>query len=363
MEDNINMPENNENKVEEVKNTTPLVNNSEEVKIVTPPVNNLSETKTIAPTGNNSGEIKNTIPLNKNLEESHVAPLENEKDILNQKVETAKHSKATKISIAAAVTTVVATGAVVGGLILTSDSLSKVTYILNNKEVEIQVDKKNTLASIQKPSIDGYDFEGWYADEQLTVKLKDDFKFTSDITIYPKFVPKNCQVEYYANDGTGEVVFQEVVFDGEYKLIRNEFVRENYVFVGWSEDKDAHYTDENIISPNKSVTLVTEGFKYYAIWKGETKKITFNTPELLVNGETYTFEKTSCLYGETFTLPAIDGEISNTNDKLTKFAGYLINDEVFNVGDEITITENTIIKINWEERDSILYFNLNLPAG
>jgi len=350
MEDNINMPENNENKVEEVKNTTPLVNNSEEVKIVTPPANNSSETK-------------NTIPLNKKLEENPVTPLENEKDILNQKAESAKHSKATKISIAAAVTAVVATGAVVSTLVLTADKSNKVTYILNNTEVEIQIDKKNTLASIQKPSIDGYDFEGWYADENLTVKLEEDFKFTEDTTIYPKFVPKNCQVEYYANDGTGEVFFQEVVFDGEYKLIRNEFVRENYVFVGWSEDKDAHYTDENIISPNKSATLVTEGFKYYAIWKGETKKITFNTPELLVNGETYTFEKTSCLYGETFTLPAIDGEISNTNDKLTKFAGYLINDEVFNVGDEITITENTIIKINWEERDSILYFNLNLPAG
>ena len=189
-------------------------------------------------------------------------------------------------------------GAVVGGMILSAPQTRKVVYVVNGQEVELQVDKDKTLAEIQKPVIEGYDFEGWYSDSELTNKLDNNFVFVEDAVIYPKFVPKNCQVEYYANYGTGDVFFQEVVFKSEYKLMENKFERENYVFVGWSIDPNSHYDDENVVKQNKRETLLTEGVKYYAIWKGENRKITFSTPELRVNGEAYKFTKTTCPYGE-----------------------------------------------------------------
>ena len=271
-------------------------------------------------------------------------------------------STAAKVTIAAAVTAVVTAGAVAGVMTFRDDD-NKIVYTVDGQEIEIELDGGSTAISLQKPQVPGYNFGGWYLDEALTQELADDYVFTKDTVIYPKFVPKTCKVEYFANDGTGQAMFQEVVYKTDYKLMASPYERENYIFVGWSEDPEAHYTDEDIVKPNKKRTLFTEGFKYYAIWKGENRKITFSASELRVNGDAYTFTKTNCPYGEKFELPAIDGVVTNATDDTMKFAGYIINGEVFSVGDEITITEDTTISINWEERDSILYFNLNLPAG
>ena len=203
---------------------------------------------------NLSVDAEETENLEENLEES------------SEEKKAKDMAKAAKISIATAVTTVVAAGAVVGGMILSAPQTRKVVYVVNGQEVELQVDKDKTLAEIQKPVIEGYDFEGWYSDAELTNKLDNNFVFVEDAVIYPKFVPKNCQVEYYANYGTGDVFFQEVVFKSEYKLMENKFERENYVFVGWSIDPNSHYDDENVVKQNKRETLLTEGVKYYAIW-------------------------------------------------------------------------------------------------
>ena len=80
--------------------------------------------------------------------------------------------------------------------------------------------------------------------------------------------------------------------------------------------------------PNKKRTLFTEGFKYYAIWKGENRKITFSASELRVNGDAYTFTKTNCPYGEKFELPAIDGVVNkrsstNNNPSASFFVSFL----------------------------------------
>ena len=281
---------------------------------------------------------------------------------------TSSNSKGEKkskkpIIIASIAGTVAAVAALCSTVVLLRDNSSIVTYYVDGQKYEIEIDNKTGSIGKYTPTLKGYDFGGWYFDENLTEKIDDEHRFKDDTVIYPKFVPKTCEVEYFANNGSGESAVQSVVFNTTYTIVENDFTKENYVFVGWSEQPDTHYDDESVISVGEEYTLLTEGKKYYAVWKGVEKSITFSASELKVNGESYTFTNETCPYGEKFILPTLEGEITNSLDYEKKFAGYIVNSEVFSAGTEITITEDIQISINWVDKDSLLYFNLNLPNG
>ena len=272
-------------------------------------------------------------------------------------------TKAQKIAIAAASGVLVA-GATLGTVIaLTRDDKVNVAYYVDGQKYELQIKSASALLNSSVPKVVGYDFAGWYLDEGLTQKVSEDYIFKKDTVVYLKFVPKTCEVEYFANNGTGESAVQNVVFDTEYNIVENAFTRANYTFVGWSESPNTHYEDNGVISVGQARTLTTEGAQYYAVWKGVDKTITFNSSELVVDGENYTFANETIPYGEKYTLPTIDGVVSNKLDYEKKFAGYVINGQVFAAGAEVIIVGDTQISINWTDKDSILYFNLNLPTG
>lgn len=96
-----------------------------------------------------------------------------------------------------------------------------------------------------------------------------------------KVVVTDCNTEvgsirYNANGGIGDAFFQEVVPDTTYKLEKNTFTREDYMFTGWNTKADGSgtsYTDEqevtNLVSAGKKLSL-------YAQWKKYKYTIEFN---------------------------------------------------------------------------------------
>jgi len=271
-------------------------------------------------------------------------------------------SKAAKLSIAIGSSVVVVAGAVVGGIMLTTPSSHTLVYSLNGKEIEIDVKRNTNILDVPKPIIPGYDFQGWYLDPTYTTLVESDFSFKQNMTLYPKFLPKQYLVEYYSNTGDGVSFTQDVYFNTEFVVEDNGFTKQNYVFAGWSTDPNSSANDELILGGFVE-TLETEGLKLYAIWRGENRNISFVTPELRVDSQAYNLEPAIVEYNNTYTLPTIDGEISHATDFTKKFGGWVINGNVYNAGDTITVTENLEISVNWVTKDSMLYFNLNLPVG
>jgi len=81
-------------------------------------------------------------------------------------------------------------------------------------------------------------------------------------------------IRYNANGGIGEDLFQDVVPNTTYKLMKNTYTREDYMFTGWNTKADGSgtsYTDEqevtNLVSIGKRLSLYAQWKKYKYIVK------------------------------------------------------------------------------------------------
>ncbi len=106
---------------------------------------------------------------------------------------------------------------------------------------------------------DGYNFEGWYFDEERTKSVgesgilypsKNLANTENEINLYAKWTPITYTVQFYSNvaDGsvTGTMENQSFTYDVAQDLQVNTFTREGYTFVGWNTVPDGSgetYTD------------------------------------------------------------------------------------------------------------------------
>ena len=243
------------------------------------------------------------------------------------------------------------------------DDNYKFTYLLNGRMIEVEVDKNQSVESIPTPQVKGYAFEGWYKDPTYTVRIEDDYSIDKDISAYPKFVPNKYQVTYNANDGVGSFLNQDVFYNDQYQVLANNFTKDNYTFVGWSTDKDAKYDANNLLKPNQEYTLFTEGLNLYAIWKGVDINVVFDDSNLTVDGNAYQLGDQVIPYGDYYTLPTFTGVAENSSDATLKFAGFVINGNVYQPGSQILVTEDLSITLNWQTANSVLNFNIQAPMG
>ncbi|MBR1985234.1 MAG: leucine-rich repeat protein, partial [Clostridia bacterium] len=189
------------------------------------------------------------------------------------------------------------------------------------------------------------------------------YSIDKDISAYPKFVPNKYQVTYNANDGVGSFLNQDVFYNDQYQVLANNFTKDNYTFVGWSTDKDAKYDANNLLKPNQEYTLFTEGLNLYAIWKGVDINVVFDDSNLTVDGNAYQLGDQVIPYGDYYTLPTFTGVAENSSDATLKFAGFVINGNVYQPGSQILVTEDLSITLNWQTANSVLNFNIQAPMG
>lgn len=116
----------------------------------------------------------------------------------------------------------------------------------------IKATKNEAISAPTAPSKDGFEFDGWYTDKELTVKYDFSQKVSKSFTLYAKWNEKNSETPVW-NNPFGDVDTDDWFFDAV------KYANENSLMSG---------TAENEFDPNGSVTramLVT------ILWRAEGK--------------------------------------------------------------------------------------------
>jgi|GEM_PF-1972422 len=169
----------------------------------------------------------------------------------------------------------------------------------------------------------GYTFDKWntakdgsgtsYSDKEAVKNVR---SVSGGIaTLYAQWKANTYTVTFDANGGTGTMKDQSFTYDKAQNLSTNEFTREGYTFLGWSENSSAAtatYTDGQEVSnltdkANGKVTL-------YAVWKINDYKLTIHYKSV-VDGTTVAEDYvTTVTYGKSYskTSPDVDGYTAKT---------------------------------------------------
>ena len=108
------------------------------------------------------------------------------------------------------------------------------------------------------PPVEGFTFDGWYADDTRTKEFDFSTPITGDTKVYAKWTAKNYEVSFITEHGktpTSQNVKYNGTADNPGKLSA-----EGYTFIGWYADAD-HTTEFNFSTP------ITGDTKVYAKWE------------------------------------------------------------------------------------------------
>lgn len=108
------------------------------------------------------------------------------------------------------------------------------------------------------PQVEGYTFDGWYADNTYSTKFDFTKPITSNTTVYAKWTAKDYEVSFVTEHGKAPAS-QNVPYNGTADD-PGKLTAEGYTFIGWYTDKN-YTTEFDFTKPIKSNTTV------YAKWE------------------------------------------------------------------------------------------------
>lgn len=108
------------------------------------------------------------------------------------------------------------------------------------------------------PPVEGFTFDGWYADEDRTIEFDFTKPITSNTTVYAKWTAKDYEVSFVTEHGDAPTS-QNVKYNGTAKD-PGKLKAEGYTFIGWYAD-EAHKTKFDFSTP------ITGDTKVYAKWE------------------------------------------------------------------------------------------------
>ena len=115
-----------------------------------------------------------------------------------------------------------------------------------------------TTDNLTIPEVEGYTFDGWYADEKHTTEFDFNTQITSDTKVYAKWTANDYEVRFITEHGDPPAS-QNVKYNG----IADDpgtLSAEGYTFIGW-------YTDHTCTTEFKFSTPITGDTKVYAKWE------------------------------------------------------------------------------------------------
>lgn len=139
----------------------------------------------------------------------------------------------------------------------------------------------------------GYTFEGWTTNSNSTeIKYvnKGEIKITKypssgKIILYAVWKPIKYTVEFDANGGNGSMVsIENILYGTTFKLPTNQFTKEGYNFIGWTNSKTSsiiRYFDKQTVS--NLVSTEGQSIKLYAVWEKKEYNINFNIDGKITN--------------------------------------------------------------------------------
>lgn len=108
------------------------------------------------------------------------------------------------------------------------------------------------------PIVEGFMFDGWYADKAHETKFDFNTQITSDTKVYAKWTAKDYEVSFITEHGDApdsqNVKYNETANDP------GKLTAEGYTFIGW-------YTDHTCTTEFKFSTPITGDTKVYAKWE------------------------------------------------------------------------------------------------
>ena len=169
-----------------------------------------------------------------------------------------------------------------------------------NQDRYYQVESKNykTNDTVEFPNYtdkDGYDFSGWYLDEELHDAVSEEnHTITENVDFYAKYTPKTYTVTF--NSMGGSSVNPQNVEHGTKADEPSAPTKEGYEFQGWYTGEDA------TASVYDFDTAVTQDITLYAKWDEKNYTVNYN---LNYEGATNTLEaKTNVKWGDNGLLPS-----------------------------------------------------------
>ena len=108
------------------------------------------------------------------------------------------------------------------------------------------------------PIVEGFTFDGWYADKAHETKFDFNTQITSDTKVYAKWTAKDYEVSFITEHGKTPTS-QNVKYNGT-ATNPGELTAEGYTFIGW-------YTDDTYDTEFKFSTPITGDTKVYAKWE------------------------------------------------------------------------------------------------
>ena len=124
------------------------------------------------------------------------------------------------------------------------------------------------IGKLTAPTVEGYTFDGWYADAAHTTEFDFTQPITGDTTVYAKWTANDYYVSFFTEHGappTSQNVKYNGTADDPGKLSE-----EGYTFDGWYTD-DTYTTEFDFTKPIKSNTTV------YAKWTANDYEVSFVT--------------------------------------------------------------------------------------
>lgn len=172
-----------------------------------------------------------------------------------------------------------------------------VTFVSNGgTDVEAVSAAKNTAVSKPAdPTKDGFTFNGWYADKELTNKYDFSTKLLADLTLYAGWISNDdAQNQIVLTIGkTDASVFGEKMTNDVAPLIRNDrtmlparFVAENLgAAVKWNEEsREVLITGKKTDGSDITIKIYIDSDTAYV----NNEKITLDSPAFIENDRTYT---------------------------------------------------------------------------
>lgn len=158
-----------------------------------------------------------------------------------------------------------------------------VTYVLNGGSV-------GDDGAVSK---DGYLFDGWYADPELTEKVP-------EIQVHGRYYAKwICEVSFDSNGGEGSMESQMVDEGGSASLPENAFSKTGYTFAGWNTEANGSgvsFAPGATIDPEGSTVL-------YAQWSANGYTVKFDAN----GGQSDVLADVKATYDTEFKVPVFEG--------------------------------------------------------
>lgn len=190
------------------------------------------------------------------------------------------------------------------------------------------------IGKLTAPTVEGYTFDGWYADAAHTTEFDFSTPITGDTTIYAKWTANDYYVSFFTEHGDPPTS-QNVKYNGT-ATDPGKLSEEGYTFDGWYTD-DNYSTKFDFTKPIKSNTTV------YAKWTAKDYEVSFITE----HGDAPTSQNVK--YNGTATNP---GEL--TEDGYTFIGWYADDNHTTKFDFGTPITGDTKVYAKWEKNAPVL---------